>query len=152
MSPFKIPHESWVVVCDGARALFLENIGDAERLNLRVEERSAQDDEPSREIGTDRPGRSHSSVGSGRSAMEETDWHEQAEQDFLKQTAERINALVYAKTIEDYVLIAPPSAIGALRQHLDAQATETLREEIQKELTNQPVSEIEKHLTRLMEA
>ena len=152
MSLFKIPHESWVVVCDGARALFLENIGDAERLNLRLGERSAQDDEPSREIGTDRPGRSHSSVGNGRSAMEETDWHEQAEQDFLKQTAERINALVYEKTIEDYVLIAPPSAIGTLRQYLDQQATAALREEIQKELTNQPVPEIEKHLARLMEA
>ena len=39
MSLFKLPHKSWVVVCDGARALFMENIGDAERLNLRVAER-----------------------------------------------------------------------------------------------------------------
>ena len=49
MSLFKLPHKSWVVVCDGARALFMENIGDAESLNLRVAERSAQEDAPSRE-------------------------------------------------------------------------------------------------------
>ncbi|AMM86224.1 host attachment family protein [Martelella sp. AD-3] len=152
MSLFKLPHKSWVVVCDGARALFMENIGDAESLNLRVAERSAQEDAPSREIGTDRPGRSHSSVGNGRSAMEETDWHEQAEQEFLKRTAERLNALVYDKTIEDFVLIAPPPAIGALRPHLTPETTAAMREEIQKELANQSVADIEKHLTRLRAA
>lgn len=152
MSLFKVPHKSWVVVCDGSRALFLENGGDAEILNLRVEERFAQDDAPSRDIGTDKPGRSHSSVGSGRSAMEETDWHEQAEQEFVKRVAERLNALVYDKTIEDYVLIAPPAAIGALRPHLKSETSGAMREEIQKELANQSVADIEKHLTKLRAA
>ncbi len=149
MSLFKVPHKSWVIVCDGSRALFLENGGDAETLNLRLAERFAQEDAPSRDLGTDRPGRSHSSVGNGRSAMEETDWHEQAEQEFIKRVAERLNALVYDKTIEDYVLIAPPPAIGALRPYLKAETSAAMREEIQKELANQSVADIEKHLTRL---
>lgn len=149
MAMFKVPSKSWVIVCDGAQAMFMENIGDVEQLKLRVAERFAQNNAASREIGTDRPGRSHSSVGDGRSAMEETDWHEQAEQDFLKGVAERLNALVYDKTIEDYVLIAPPSAIGVLRPYFTQQTKDTARTEIQKELANQPVAEIEKHLTRL---
>ncbi|MGF0536674.1 host attachment family protein [Agrobacterium sp. ES01] len=152
MSQFKVPTKSWVIVCDGARALFIQNDGDTEKLNLRVAERSSQEDEPSRDLGADRPGRSHQSVGNGRSAMEETDLHAQAEEAFLKRTAERVNEMVYDKTIEDYVLIAPPSALGTLRQHLNAASTDAASAEIPKDLTNQPITDIEKHLTRLRAA
>ena len=51
--------------------------------NLKTKEVYEQADAKTHEQGTDAPGRSINSVDSGRSAMEQTDWHEQAEQRFL---------------------------------------------------------------------
>ena len=68
MQKLKIRQGDWVVVCDGAKALILENAGDATFPNLKTREVRAQADLPTREIGTDAPGRSLNSVGSGRSA------------------------------------------------------------------------------------
>ena len=86
----KIRAGEWVVVCDGAKALILENAGDATFPNLKTREVYEQDVARTREQGTDAPGRSVNSVGSSRSAMEQTDWHDQAEQRFLIELAGRL--------------------------------------------------------------
>ena len=36
MSAFLIRHGEWVVVCDGAKALVLENVGDVKFPNLKT--------------------------------------------------------------------------------------------------------------------
>lgn len=149
MTRISVPWKSWVVVADGARALFLQNDGDAELLNLRVAENYSHADEPTREIGTDRPGRAHQSVGFGRSAMEETDFHAEAEETFLKTVADRINAMVYAKDMKGYVLIAPPAALGVLRKNLNDASSAAMTAEVTKDLTKMPVGDIEKHLAAL---
>ena len=66
----------WVVVCDGAKALVLENAGDEKFPNLKTREVFEQETPMTREQGTDAPGRAINSV-ERRSAMEQTDWHEQ---------------------------------------------------------------------------
>lgn len=149
MSRITVPWKSWVVVADGARALFLQNDGDAELLNLRVAENYSQANEPARELATDRPGRAHQSVGPGRSAMEETDRHAEAEETFLKTVADRINTMVYAKDMTAYVLIAPPVALGILRKSLNAASSSAASAEVAKDLTKMPVDEIEKHLAAM---
>ena len=65
----------------------LENAGNRKTPNLKTREVYEQDDPKTHEIGTDKPGRSFNSVGNGRSAMEQTDWHEQEEQRFLAKLA-----------------------------------------------------------------
>ena len=60
MSGLSIQSGEWVVVCDGAKALVLENVGDTKFPNLKTVEVFEQEDKPTREIGTDAPGRSHS--------------------------------------------------------------------------------------------
>ena len=90
----KIDHGVWVVVCDGAKALVLENAGNRKTPNLKTKEVYEHDDPKTREIGTDEPGRSFSSVGNGRSAMEQTDWHDQEEQRFLAKLAARLDKAV----------------------------------------------------------
>lgn len=152
MSKFNVPWKSWVIVCDGAKALILRNDGDAEILNLTVVEALDQPAEPDRELSTDRPGRAHSSTGSGSSAMEETDFHEQAEGDFLKGIAGMLNERVYSKAIERYILIAPPRALGILRPSLNPGAIQAMQAEVQKDLVKMPVPDIEKHLAALKAA
>ena len=51
-------------------------------LNRQLAKKAERDNPPTREQGTDRPGRSSASVGVARSAMEETDWHDIAEERF----------------------------------------------------------------------
>ena len=96
MQKIKIDQGDWVVVCDGKKALILENVGDWKFPNLQTREVFEQDNPPTHEQGSDAPGRSFQSVGSMRSAMEQTDWHEKAEEDFLQDLAGRLDAAIGA--------------------------------------------------------
>lgn len=69
MADIRVPRNSWVVVCDGGKALIMQNDGDVTGVDL-VRETLAQPNEPDREIGTDKPGQ-HGADGTSGSAVEE---------------------------------------------------------------------------------
>jgi protein required for attachment to host cells len=146
MTNLKIHSGDWVVVCDGAKALILENAGDAISLNLKTKEVHEQPDPKTSEQGTDAPGRSISSTAGRRSAMEQTDWHDQAEQQFLTDLAKRLDAAVTAGETKSLILIAPPRALGMIRHAFSAAVRDAVRAEIHKDYVKMPVHEIEKHL------
>lgn len=75
MSRLKVDSGDWIVVCDGTKALILENVGDRAYPNLRVEEVREQDDPRTSEQGADAPRRAFAPIGGMRSAMDQTDWH-----------------------------------------------------------------------------
>lgn len=146
MADVRIPWESWVVVCDGAKALIMQNAGDAQFMNLQVQETLTQPNEPTRELGTDKPGRSYAPDGLSGSAMEQTDWQGQAEAQFLKQVAAKLDELVHDKAASRIVLVAPPRALGTLRPVLSAHAQAAISAEIAKDYTNLPIDQIERRL------
>ena len=146
MHKLRIHNGDWVVIADGAKALILENEGDAIALNLKTREVHEQADEKTHEQGTDAPGRSINSNGSRRSTMEQTDWHDQAEQQFLIDLAKRLDAAVVAGETKSVILIAPPRALGVLRQAISPAVRNAIRAEIDKDYVKMPVYEIEKHL------
>jgi protein required for attachment to host cells len=146
MSDVKVQRGDWIVVADGAKALVLENIGTVLQPKLTTRETYQQPDPKTHELGTDAPGRAFSSVGNIRSAMEQTDWHEEAEQAFLKKLAERLHAAVLAGETKGLVVIAPPRALGILRRALSSNVRSILRGEIDKDYVTEPVQEIEKRL------
>ena len=53
----KIPHNALVFVGDGRKALFLRNDGDAKFPNLKTEKVFEDENPPTHEQGSDRPGR-----------------------------------------------------------------------------------------------
>ncbi|MPZ55912.1 MAG: host attachment protein [Rhizobiales bacterium] len=146
MSKLKIAPGEWIVVCDGAKALVLENAGDEKFPNLRTREVYEEPHPATHELGTDAPGRTHSSVGHGRSAMQQTDWHEQDERRFLTGLMARLDAAVTAGQLKSMIMVAPPRALGIIRQAYSHQLRGVLRQEIDKDLVKMPVYEIEKHL------
>jgi len=146
MYALKIHTGDWVVVCDGAKSLILENAGDAMAPNLKTKEVHAQPDAKTSEQGTDAPGRSISSADGRRSAVEQTDWHDQAEQKFLIDLAKRLNVAVAGGETKSLIIVAPPRALGVLRQHYSAGVRKSVRAEIDKDYVRMPVHEIEKHL------
>ena len=98
------------------------------------------------EQGTDAPGRSINSVGSGRSAMEQTDWHEQAEQRFLGSVEASRSGGNGRRSKVTRAHLAPPRALGMLRQAFTNGLRGAMRAEIDKDYVKMPVHEIEKKL------
>lgn len=140
----RVPHNALLLVGDGKKALFLRNKGYAQRLEPVVEQVLERNNPATREQGTDRPGRSNASVGVNRSAMEETDWHEIAEERFAGELAEALYRGAHANLFDRLVIIAPPKILGNLRKAFHPQVAERIAAEIPKELTSHPVTEIER--------
>lgn len=147
MPDMLIRNGEWVVVCDGAKALILENTGDIKFPNLKTLEVFEQKDLPTRELGTEKPGRTNSSVGQGRSAYEQTDWHNQAEEAFLTQLVQHLDAAITAGKTKSLIIIAPPRALGVLRPAYSHAVKGAVRVELDKDFVKMPVYEIEKRLS-----
>lgn len=146
MTGLSIREGEWVVVCDGAKALVLQNTGDAKFPTLKTVEVFEQEDRPTREIGADKPGRTNASTGTIRSAVGQTDWHDQAERAFLTQLAHHLDTAVGAGKTKSLVLVAPPRALGMIRPAYSHALKGAIRAELDKDLVKMPVHEIEKRL------
>lgn len=146
-SKITIPHDAWVVVADGQRALLLHNDGDAVYPNLRTDRVLEHENPRTHEQGTDRPGRYSDTPDSHRSAFEETDWHQLAEEKFLIRVAHLLKEGVHRGEYRKIVLVAPPAALGVLRKALDRQVAGHVIAEVGKDLTKLPVPDIEQALT-----
>lgn len=139
-----ISHNTLVLIGDGKKALFLRNKGTPQQLNLQVEHILEQDNPATREQGTDRPGRSIGSVGTARSAMEQSDWHYIAEERFAGAIADALYRLAHGNQFDKLVVVAPAKVLGNLRQAFHPEVTERIVGEIPKELTSHPIPDIEK--------
>lgn len=147
MAELLIRHGEWVVVCDGAKALILENAGDTKFPNLKTIKVLEQKDLPTRALGTDAPGRTNSSIGNNKSAVEQTDWHDQAERNFLVQLVQQLDSAVVSGKTKSLIMVAPPRALGMIRPAYSQVLKGAVRAEVDKDFVKMPVHEIEKHLT-----
>ena len=142
----QVPHNSFVVVADGKKMLFFRNEGDSEFPKLEVERKRETAGAPDRDQKTDSPGRAFSSVGSGRSAFEEVDFHQLEDDRFAAETAELLKQRALRNDFESLIIVAPPRTLGELRKHYHKEVEKRLAGEVAKDLTGHPVSEIEKIL------
>jgi protein required for attachment to host cells len=148
MSQLSIQRGEWVVVCDGAKALVLENTGDEKFPNLKTLEVFEQKDLATHELGAEKPGRAYSPAGHGvRGTIEQTDWHDQAERDFLVHLVKHLDAALAAGKVKSLIVVAPPRALGMIRPVYSHALKSAVRAEIDKDLVKHPVDRIEKQLT-----
>lgn len=144
----KIPHGALVFVGDGRKALFLCNDGDEKFPNLRTETVFLDDNPPTREQGTERPGRvSKALQPSQRSAVAQTEWHDLEEQHFARRVAGAMEELARSRGINALVVVAPPRTLAELRDAFHTDVKAIILVEINKDLTNHPIGEIERLLT-----
>lgn len=139
---------TWVAVCDGQKALLFENTGDHVYPKLEMREVLTQDNPPTHAQGTSPPGHVASAAGR-RSAVEGTDYHARAEEAFLRDFAGVLENNVERHKIARLVLVAPPRALGHLRQMIPAGARKVIVAELDHDYTHLPAYEIEQLLTRL---
>ena len=139
-----IAHKALVLIGDRQQALVLRNKGTAHQVKLEVEQILQQDNPATREQGTDRPGRSVSTIGTARSAVEEVDWHHIAKERFAGEIAEALYRHAHDNHFDKLVVIAPAKILGNLRKAFHAEVTDKIVGEISKELTSHPIPQIER--------
>ena len=139
----QIPHNAAVLVADGRKLLFLRNEGDDIYPNLVVEHAQDQANPKDSDQKSDAPGLSFSSVGSGRSTMDEVDFHQLEEDRFAADAADLLKRRALANDFESLIVIAPPRTLGELRKHYHSEVTARIAGELDKDLTNHPIPDIE---------
>jgi protein required for attachment to host cells len=144
----KLPHNAFVFVGDGRKALFLRNEGDEKYPNLKTENVFEDVNPATHEQGSEPPGRISKAKHSGqRSAVEPVDWHDIEEHRFARQVAARMEQVVRQKKASALVVVAPPKTLADLRAAFHSNVQALVIAEINKDLTKHPVGEIERHLT-----
>ena len=141
-----IPHGALVLVADGKKMLFLRNQGDEGIIDLRTEAHDHRDDAKDSEMKTDAPGAQGQSAGYGRDTMEETDFHQQAEDRWVKDAAEELKKRALRNDYDALVLVVPPKALGVLRKELHKEVERRIVLTINKEMTDRPIPDIEELL------
>lgn len=148
MSLLKIPHNAFVFVGDGRKALFLRNEGDEKYPNLKTENVFEDVNPPTHEQGSEQPGRVSKAQHSGqRSAVEPVDWHDIEEHHFAKHVAAKMEQVVRQRKVPALVVVAPPRTLADLRNAFHSDVRALIVAEINKDLTKHPIGEIERHLT-----
>ena len=146
MAELKLNQGAWVVVCDGRKAIFFENIGDRDYPDLRVQDAEEHEAPQTHELGAGPPGRVHQRHGEARSAVEQTDWHDREEEAFLKDLADRLDRAVHGKKVSELAIVAPPRALGMIRKAYSNGLKGAIVAEIDKDLTGVPTDQIETQL------
>lgn len=139
----QIPHNAAVLVADGRKMLFLRNEGDETYPNLVVEHAEEQANPKDSDQKTDAPGLSYSSVGSGRSTMDEVDFHQQEEDRFAADAADLLKRGALANEFESLIIVAPPRTLGEMRKHYHSEVSARIVGELDKDLTKHPIPQIE---------
>lgn len=138
-----IPNRALVLVTDGRKLLFLRNHGDENQIDLRTEAHDERADLSDSELKTDAPGTSFQSFSPGRSSYEETDFHQQGEDRWVKDAADELKKRALRNDFDALVIIAPPKALGVLRKDLHKEVERRVVATYNKEMTDRPVSDIE---------
>lgn len=147
-----IPRDALIFVGDGQKALFLRNKGDSAVPDLSVERVFTDQNLPTHEQGSDRPGRAFKRAGTNlRGSVETTDWHELEKHRFAGRVATAMEGLVRTQGIEKIIIVAPPRTLADLRQAFHASVKGKIIAEVGKDLTSDPVGQIQKHLAHEVE-
>ena len=143
MSAITIPADALVFVGDGKKAIFLRNKGTTEEPDLEVENVLQHDNPPTREQGTDRPGRMHDAGPNHKSGAGYTDWHQLEEDRFAGEIADALYKAAHKGDYKNLVIVAPPKTLGVLRKEYHKEVSDRIVAEVHKDLTGHPVDKIE---------
>ena len=145
-SRYMLQSGTWVAICDGGKALLLENKGSREYPKLETRQAFEQKNPPTHEQGSAPPGRSFNSASGNRSSNEESDFHDQAEKSFLHDFANCVDRCIRDYGVKSLVLVAPARALGMIRPQLSEATRHALVAEVCKDYVKKPLYEIEKLL------
>lgn len=140
------PTITWILLADGAQAKVFKHAGPGTGLTAIADLQFEEEPKKASEIMADKPGRSFSSNGDGRSAMEySSDPVKVREARFVQSVAEALEARRQKGDFGRLIIAAAPTALGDLRSAMSDQLKATVVAELNKDLTNLPTSDLTKH-------
>jgi protein required for attachment to host cells len=137
----KIATGTLVMALDGSKMQLFRNSGDTRKPVLQLLASQQNENPRSSSQGSDRPGRSFSSASPRRSAMSETDPHDQAERDFTRSVS-TILERHQAEEGGDVIILAAPSVLGEFRKCCPAKLKPAILAEIDKDVVNHTPGQI----------
>ena len=141
------PVHTWIVVADGGQARFLLNEGPGKGLAPAINQKADEARKPTRDMGSDRPGRVHDRMGPGRHTMvPRVDWHQFEKQKFAREMAAILDGAAEKRAFDRLVLVAPPKTLGTLRSAIRKNTAKLVTAEVAKDLTQVTVGELPDHL------
>ena len=143
----------WVLVADAARARLFRVEQPRQTLTPALDEELIGSNLRSREIASDRPGRTFDSGGQGRHAKEPpTDPARHAQEEFARDVVHVLDEKRTRRAFERLIVVAPPQFLGDLRALMPQQLQDMVSAEIAKDLSKLPAHELQDHLRDVLEA
>lgn len=146
MTKIRLEEDIWLLVCDAKKALLLQNAGDDAFPKLETRHVMEHAVHRAQDIGTDAPGRTFSGAGGRRSSVDEGDLHLEEERRFLRTVVEELARRVEGGEIRRLILVAPPRALGLLRELENAHLKRATVAELPHDYVKLPLYEIEARL------
>jgi len=141
------PTTTWILIADAARAQIYANHGPGKGIEAVEGAEFDADHRPTRDILSDRPGRTYESAGVSRHAISpHHDPHRELKREFAARLAAVLDQRLAEKVYDRVILVAPPATLGDLREALSRHVRAVLYAEIDKDLTKTPVTELPAHL------
>ena len=136
----------WIAIADGEHARFVQpDANNVLRSMSAVDSASAH--LRSRDIGSDRPGRSFESAASAHHAVgERHDPHRLEKDRFARFVADELNAAAAREAFDELLLVAPPRAMQELRDALNEGTLKKLVGTLEKDLVKTPDYELWPHV------
>ena len=139
---------TWVLIADGARARVLESDGPGRGLTPVEGLVFHGDHSATHDLVSDREGRSFSSHGPRRSAVDaRSDPHRNLKSKFAHQLADVLAHGLQQGAYHRLILVASPVTLGDLRSAISDHVRATVVGEVAQDLTKLPNSEVGGHLT-----
>ena len=143
---------TWVLIADGAQARILENTGPGKGLKQVEGLDWANKPLSAQEIVTDRPGSKSGGGSLGGGMQPRTDPVEHRETEFVKSVAAMLDRQQQKGAFDRLVIAAAPIALGDLRKSISAGVKKLVVAELNKDLTNTPTAQLDKHLEGIFAA
>ena len=142
---------TWVLIADGARARILQNNGPGHGLTAVDGQVFEGDHSATHDLVSDREGRSFSSHGPRRSALDaRSDPHRTLKSKFAHQLAEVLAQGHAHDAYDRLVIVASPVTLGDIRSAISDQVRAKVIGEVAQDLTKLPNSQVAVHLDSVL--
>jgi protein required for attachment to host cells len=143
----------WVLVADAARARLFQVEQPQQVLSAALGQELIGSNLRSREIASDRPGRTFDSGGEGRHAKEPpTDPARHAQEEFARDVVRLLDEKRESRAFERLIVVAPPQFLGDLRAAMSQQLQASVAAEVAKDLSKLPLHDLQDHLREVLDA
>lgn len=138
---------TWILIADGAKATFYQYEGANRPLNALKS--LTHINEQSQDLTSTKRGRMRDPGQGQRSAFARpTDPHEHEKTVFAKELADYADE--HATHYDRLIIVASPNVLGDLRQFFSSQVESKVTDELAKDLTNIPATELPGHLQDIL--